>query len=85
MDKGQAKQKLRDLIASETCNVAPPPVNVTLRWFYENRFLPQKEEQWIFLARILALGRRERPARRLHLSVGTRNRHEHEQLSVPRV
>jgi hypothetical protein len=22
------------------------PVAVTLRWFYENRFLPQKEEQW---------------------------------------
>ena len=21
-------------------------MNVTLRWFYENRFLPQKEEQW---------------------------------------
>ena len=34
------------LIARETRNVAPPPVNVTLRWFYENRFLPQKEEQW---------------------------------------
>ena len=46
MDKGQAKQKLRDLIARETRNIAPAPVAVTLRWFYENRFLPQKEEQW---------------------------------------
>jgi hypothetical protein len=46
MDKGQAKQKLRDLIARETRNIAPSPVAVTLRWFYENRFLPQKEEQW---------------------------------------
>jgi hypothetical protein len=46
IDKGQAKQKLRALIARETRNVAPAPVNVTLRWFYENRFLPQKEEQW---------------------------------------
>jgi len=51
MDKGQAKQKLRDLIARETRNVAPPPVNVTLRWFYENRFLPQKEEQWKITSR----------------------------------
>jgi hypothetical protein len=46
MDKGQAKQKLRDLIARETSNIAPPPVTVTLRWLFENRFLPQKEEQW---------------------------------------
>lgn len=46
IDKGQAKQKLRDLIARETRNVAPAPAAVTLRWFYENRFLPQKEEQW---------------------------------------
>lgn len=46
IDKGQAKQKLRDLIARETRNVAPAPIAVTLRWFYENRFLPQKEEQW---------------------------------------
>jgi len=51
MDKGQAKQKLRDLIARETRKVAPPPVNVTLRWFYENRFLPQKEEQWKITSR----------------------------------
>ncbi len=51
IDKGQAKQKLRDLIARETRNVAPPPVNVTLRWFYENRFLPQKEEQWKITSR----------------------------------
>jgi integrase len=46
MDKGQAKSKLRDIIARETRNAAPAPVAVTLRWFYENRFLPQKEEQW---------------------------------------
>jgi len=46
MDKGEARAKLRDIIARETKNVAPAPVNVTLRWFYENRFLPQKEEQW---------------------------------------
>jgi hypothetical protein len=46
MDKGQAKAKLRGIIARETRDVPPAPVSVTLRWFYENRFLPQKEEQW---------------------------------------
>jgi integrase len=46
IDKGQARVMLRDLIARETRNVAPAPVTVTFRWFYENRFLPQKEEQW---------------------------------------
>ena len=46
MDKGQAKSKLRETIARETKNVAPAPTAVSLRWFYENRFLPQKEEQW---------------------------------------
>jgi hypothetical protein len=39
-------RNLRDLIACETRNIAPAPVAVTLRWFYENRFLSQKEEQW---------------------------------------
>jgi len=46
LDKGAAREKLRDIIARETKNIAPAPVAVTLRWFYENRFLPQKEEQW---------------------------------------
>jgi integrase len=46
MDKGQARSKLREMIARETRDVAPAPVAVTLRWFYENRFLPQKEQQW---------------------------------------
>jgi len=46
IDKGQAKSKLRETIAGETKNVAPIPVAVTLRWFYETRFLPQKEQQW---------------------------------------
>jgi integrase len=46
MDKGAARSKLREIIARETRNVAPAPVAVSLRWFYENRFLPQKEEQW---------------------------------------
>jgi integrase len=46
MDKGEAKTKLREIIARETKNVAPMPVAVTLRWFYDNRFLPQKEQQW---------------------------------------
>lgn len=46
IDKGEARAKLRDIIARETKGVAPAPVNVTFRWFYENRFLPQKEEQW---------------------------------------
>lgn len=46
MDKGQARSMLRDMIARETRDVAPAPAAVTLRWFYENRFLPQKEEQW---------------------------------------
>ncbi|MGA7413183.1 MAG: tyrosine-type recombinase/integrase [Bryobacteraceae bacterium] len=46
MEKGQAKQKLREIITRETKDVPPTPANVTLRWFYESRFLPQKEEQW---------------------------------------
>ncbi len=46
MDKGEAKSKLRETIARETKNRAPAPVEATLRWFCENRFLPQKEQQW---------------------------------------
>ena len=46
MDKGTARGKLREIIARETRNAPPAPVNVTLRWFYESRFLPQKEQQW---------------------------------------
>jgi integrase len=46
MDKGHAKQMLREIITRETKDVPPAAINVTLRWFYENRFLPQKEEQW---------------------------------------
>lgn len=46
MDKGAAREALREIIARETKGVAPAPVSVTLRWFYENRYLPQKEEQW---------------------------------------
>jgi integrase len=46
MDKGAARAKLRETIARETKDVAPAPVSVTLRWFYENRYLPQKQEQW---------------------------------------
>jgi integrase len=46
MDKGQARSKLREIIAREMKNLPPVPVSVTLRWFCENRFLPQKEEQW---------------------------------------
>jgi integrase len=51
MDKGQAKQKLREIIARETKDQSPAPVNVTLRWFYENRFLPQKQAQWKITSR----------------------------------
>ena len=51
MDKGQAKQRLREIITRETQDVPRAPVNVTLRWFYENRFLPQKEEQWKITSR----------------------------------
>ncbi len=40
MDKGEAKAKLRDIIARETKDIAPAPANVALRWFYANRFLP---------------------------------------------
>ena len=43
---GSSGRSLRDMIARETSNVAPAPAAVTLRWFYENRFLPQKEQQW---------------------------------------
>src|SRR5215831_7479871 len=46
LTRGTAKAKLREIIARETKNVAPTPPAVTLRWFYENRFLPQKEQQW---------------------------------------
>lgn len=46
LDKGEARSKLREIIARETKDVAPAPVDVSLRWFYENRFLPQKEQQW---------------------------------------
>jgi hypothetical protein len=46
MNKGEAKAKLREIIARETRDVTPAPVNVTLRWFYDNRFLPQKDQQW---------------------------------------
>src|SRR5215469_10291255 len=51
LDRGEAKAKLREVIARETKDVAPAPVNVTLRWFYENRFLPQKEQQWKITSR----------------------------------
>jgi integrase len=50
-DRGQAKSKLRETIARETKNVSPAPTAVSLRWFYENRFLPQKEEQWKITSR----------------------------------
>jgi integrase len=46
MDKGQAKSRLRELILSEAQNPQRMAADVTLRWFYENRFLPQKEEHW---------------------------------------
>jgi hypothetical protein len=32
MDKSQAKEKLRSIIAKETSNVSPAPLSVTLRW-----------------------------------------------------
>jgi integrase len=51
MDKGQARARLREIIARETKDVAPAPVTVTLRWFYDNRFLPQKEQQWKITSR----------------------------------
>jgi len=51
MDRGQAKQKLREIIMGEVNDVPPTPVDVTLRWFYESRFLPQKEEQWKITSR----------------------------------
>src|SRR5579871_5293208 len=46
MDRGEAKAKLREIIARETKDILPAPVSVSLRWFYEIRFLPQKEQQW---------------------------------------
>jgi len=52
MDNGEAaKAALRDVIARETKNVAPAPLSVTLRWFYDHRYLPQKEEQWKITSR----------------------------------
>jgi integrase len=46
MDKAQARERLREKIMRETRRVDTAPVAVTVRWFYENRFLPQKEQQW---------------------------------------
>jgi integrase len=51
MDKGEARAKLREIIARETKDITPAPISVTLRWFYENRFLPQREEQWKITSR----------------------------------
>ena len=51
MDKGAAKARLREVIARETKDAVPAPVAVTLRWFYDNRFLPQKEGQWKITSR----------------------------------
>ena len=46
MDKGQARERLRELILRETKNPGAASSEVTFRWFYENRFLPQKEVHW---------------------------------------
>jgi integrase len=51
MDKLQARECLRERIMRETKDTASAPVAVTLRWFCENRFLPQKEEQWKITSR----------------------------------
>jgi len=45
-DKGEAKARLREIILRKTNERGLPPAEVTLRWFYQNRFLPQKEQQW---------------------------------------
>jgi integrase len=46
MDKVKARERLRDLIIRDANGAVSTPVAVTFRWFYENRFLPQKEQQW---------------------------------------
>jgi len=46
IDRAQARERLRELIIRETKDAPPTPADVTFRWFYENRFLPQKEQQW---------------------------------------
>ncbi len=52
MDKGKARERLREIILRETKESGKPPsMDVTLRWFYENRFLPQKEDQWKITSR----------------------------------
>lgn len=51
MDKGEAKERLREIILCETRQSGRPSADVTLRWFYENLFLPQKEEQWKITSR----------------------------------
>lgn len=44
--KGQAEEKLREIIARETRSSVPDPGGVTLAWFWENRFLPMREPTW---------------------------------------
>lgn len=51
MDKALARDRLRDLLIRDTRGAVSTPVAVTFRWFYENRFLPQKEEQWKITSR----------------------------------
>ena len=51
MNRTEANAKLRALIAGETANTAPARIPSTFRWFYENRFLPQKEQQWKITSR----------------------------------
>ena len=51
MDRAQARARLRDLIIADTKGAVSRPVAATFRWFYENRFLPQKEQQWKITSR----------------------------------
>jgi len=41
--KWEAEKELRAIIAKETSKAPKPSPELTLRWFYENRFLPMKK------------------------------------------
>lgn len=46
MSKVDAKNKLRDIISRESHNEVSPDPDVTVRWFWTNRYLPLMEQGW---------------------------------------
>jgi integrase len=52
MRKWEAENKLREIIASAAGTAIAIPSNVSLRWFYENRFRPMREGNWCDATRL---------------------------------